>query len=840
MRSIIGTLVKILGTIFLAAIIFTIYYYYSSGLATSFGLKKTILDFNRVVSNKYLGFDLTKFSKYLDVYSLKLNLLNKDSNLPIIRLSLNQKAILFLERQRDIKEKNISSGFSQDLKSTKIKIGLNNLEEFNAKIKIKGDRAMHWSDPKASSYRINLGKENKIFGMKKFSIQKPITRNYTYELLFHKFLERAGHLYLKYFLIDLYINNEKRGIYVVEESFSKELIERQKKRNGPIFSLDESRSNFYPLVNYEAYSAKSWEVENKSLTKRAYAILNKIKNNEIELIDHFDEDKWASYFAIIDVMGTYHGSLSKSVRLYYNPVTAKFEPIGYDAHYGAGDFSDFILFDFLQEGRPNCIYICDEKEWYLKFFRSKTNGLNYNFIKKYIAYLFQYSSENFVQQFLKDNKKDIDNFNQAVYKENSKADQIFYKGIAPFLFDEKFISKRSDLIKRRIDSVRLDQYKFSLDNKKLLVQDNFSQFPIEAQAYECSNKKKLNFFFAGNMKIQWPHDCKKISIIKSKEEEKIIDLKEDISLTQDHKIKKITDFQLLSEHSSVIKKSDDEFEIKSDINIAKNAIIKKNQKFTIKENVNININNNSILVVNGDIYFRGSKNKNIGINSDKTGSIIFNKNRVEMSYVNIQNLGYPKLDGYILYSGLNFIESSANLKNIYIKNNNSEDAINLINSNTYVENMTLENTYSDALDGDFGSLEFKNIKCKNVGNDCLDVSGAKIKGDYLIVAGAKDKGISVGENSKVTIENINVSGAKVGIAVKDGSKAWFSNINLKDNTYDLAAYNKKNEYEPPSMNIEKIKYESKQILQSFNSIVAIDQKKSKGTFDNKFIKSILY
>ena len=188
LKSIIGTLVKILGTIFLAAIIFTIYYYYSSGLATSFGLKKTILDFNRVVSNKYLGFDLTKFSEYLDVYSLKLNLLNKDSNLPIIRLSLNQKAILFLERQRDIKEKNISSGFSQDLKSTKIKIGLNNLEEFNTKIKIKGDRAMHWSDPKASSYRINLGKENKIFGMKKFSIQKPITRNYTYELLFHKFL----------------------------------------------------------------------------------------------------------------------------------------------------------------------------------------------------------------------------------------------------------------------------------------------------------------------------------------------------------------------------------------------------------------------------------------------------------------------------------------------------------------------------------------------------------------------------------------------------------------------------------------------------------------------------
>jgi len=838
LRSFIGALVKILGTISLVGIVFIIYYYYSSGLATSFGLKKTILDFNRVVLNKYIGLDLTKFSEYLDVYSLKLNLLNKDSNLPIIRLDLSQKDILFLERQRN--KKKTYSAFSEGFKSTNIKISLNNLEKIKAKIRIKGDRAMHWKDPKASSYKINLRKENRIFGIKKFSIQKPITRNYTYELLFHKFLQTAGHVHLKYFLVDLFINNEKRGVYVVEESFSKELIERHKKRNGPIFSLDEQSSNFYPSVNYEAYNPRIWDGENKNLTKRAYAILNKIKSNEIELIDHFDEDKWASYFAIIDVMGTYHGSLSKSVRLYYNPVTAKFEPIGYDAHYGAGDFSDFILFDFLQEGRPNCIYICDEKEWYLKFFRSKTNELNYTFIKKYISYLLQYSNKKFVKQFLKDNKKNIDSFNQAIYKENSKTDQIFYKGIAPFLFDKKFISKRSDLIKRRIDSVRLEQYKLSLDNKKLLIQDNSSQFPVEVQAYECSNNKRVNFFFAGSMKVQWPHGCKKISIIKNKEEEKTFNLKEDASLTQDYNIKKITDFQLLSEHSSVIKKSDNEFEIETDINIATNTLIKKNQTFKIKKNVNININNNSTLFINGDIYFRGSKNKNIGINSDKTGSIVFNKNRVEMSYVNIQNLGYPKLNGYILYSGLNFIESSVNLKNIYIKNNNSEDAINLINSNTYVENMTLENTYSDALDGDFGSLEFKNIKCKNVGNDCLDVSGAKIKGDYLIVAGARDKGISVGENSKVIIKNINVSSAKVGIAVKDGSKAWFSNINLKNNTYDLAVYNKKNEYEPPSMNIEKIKYESKQILQSFNSIVVIDQKKLKGIFDNKFIKSILY
>ena len=34
----------------------------------------------------------------------------------------------------------------------------------------------------------------------------------------------------------------------------------------------------------------------------------------------------------MDLTGTYHGSLLKSVKLYYNPTTALFEPIGFDLH----------------------------------------------------------------------------------------------------------------------------------------------------------------------------------------------------------------------------------------------------------------------------------------------------------------------------------------------------------------------------------------------------------------------------------------------------------------------------------------------------------------------------
>ena len=45
--------------------------------------------------------------------------------------------------------------------------------------------------------------------------------------------------------------------------------------------------------------------------------------------------------------------------------------------------------------------------------------------------------------------------------------------------------------------------------------------------------------------------------------------------------------------------------------------------------------------------------------------------------------------------------------------------LNLINSKTFMKNVNFENSLSDALDIDTGTIEFENISCKNIGNDCL-------------------------------------------------------------------------------------------------------------------------
>ena len=78
-----------------------------------------------------------------------------------------------------------------------------------------------------------------IEGMSTFSIQDPITRNYTYEWLFIQNLKFEDVLAPNYFFVNVNINGKEKGIYAIEEHFSKEMIEGKK----------EERELYYPLMS---------------------------------------------------------------------------------------------------------------------------------------------------------------------------------------------------------------------------------------------------------------------------------------------------------------------------------------------------------------------------------------------------------------------------------------------------------------------------------------------------------------------------------------------------------------------------------------------------------------
>ena len=250
-------------------------------------------------------------------------------------------------------------------------------------------------------------------------------RNYIHEWIFHELSKKEDIIKIKYDFINLSINGDDMGLYVIEEGFGKELIERNKRRNGPIFSLDEDVYGQYDDPVFEIYNKKYWlKPENNLILNVASQKLHDFFDNKSSVDEVFDLNKWAAYFAIIDLTANYHGALLKSVKLYYNPLNGLFEPIPYDGHrlkpnyhkYNLG-YDNRILIDIVQNP------VGDEITgftWLRKFFFNDEK-LNKSFYDLYSEYLNKISSEKYIDNFLSDNLMKIDELNSHIY-----ADYFFY------------------------------------------------------------------------------------------------------------------------------------------------------------------------------------------------------------------------------------------------------------------------------------------------------------------------------------------------------------------------------------------------------------------------------
>ena len=175
-------------------------------------------------------------------------------------------------------------------------------------LRLKGDRITHFEEKDKSSYAIKALGVEKIKGIRKFFFIKPRARNYIHEWLLHELAGEFGLSKLKYEFTNLKINGDSQGLYVFEEGFDKDLLERNQRRNGPIFSINEEYSTDIFKTKLELYNKNFWNRnENIKLSNYARNKLEGFLKKKFDLKDTFDLEKWASLFAVADLTYTHHG-----------------------------------------------------------------------------------------------------------------------------------------------------------------------------------------------------------------------------------------------------------------------------------------------------------------------------------------------------------------------------------------------------------------------------------------------------------------------------------------------------------------------------------------------------
>jgi len=221
--------------------------------------------------------------------------------------------------------------------------------KLSVKLRLKGQWTDHLKTEKWS-FKVKIRDGDKLFGMRRFSLQHPLTRSYGVEPAYLSALAKHDIATVRYRFIAVTVNGRDLGIYALEEAIAKEMIENRKRREGVVvrFSSDLHYSPFdhipgrtdlpidsgiggfsaAPVTPYDGSRLRKSEVlSNQFLLARN--MLERFRDGEIAANAIFDLQRWAYFFAVSELMGA--GAMArdwKDRRFLYNPQTRLLEPVG--------------------------------------------------------------------------------------------------------------------------------------------------------------------------------------------------------------------------------------------------------------------------------------------------------------------------------------------------------------------------------------------------------------------------------------------------------------------------------------------------------------------------------
>lgn len=326
--------------------------------------------------------------------------------------------------------------------------------EMPVKIRLKGDWPDHLRGEKWS-YRVKIGEGRAWRGLKTFSLQNPESRNFLMEWLFHQFLHQEDILTTRYDFIHLQLNEQDLGIYALEEHFTSELLEAQHRIPGPLVKLSEAgvweiraaelTLGLEPACELPVFAAATVEAFGEDQVNepifhaqflQAQSLLNQARFRLRPHRELFDLDRAAKRHAATDLFRAFHSLIWHNQRWYFNPITAKLEPLVYDGYPGTdltmqfqGPFSGFQASGLHIDGRYSELM---DAPFY-------TDEL---FLERYYFHLFRYSQPGQVEEFLDSLETDLK------LRETFLQEEFFL-----FKFDREFLLNSARGIRNTLDGL---------------------------------------------------------------------------------------------------------------------------------------------------------------------------------------------------------------------------------------------------------------------------------------------------------------------------------------------------------------------------------------------------
>ncbi len=704
---------------------------------------------------------------------------------------------------------------------------LYNNEFIKAKIRYKGDWLDHLMGG-TPSFRVKLNSKKSWNGLQTFSIQHPKTRGYLMEWVFHEFLKRSDVLTPRYDFIYFKINDNKTEIRAIEEHFTKNLVENQLRREGPIIKLVEDRF-WEGMKRAIKYRRKLADAENKEKAfwsseikpfKEKRTIKNTVLNTEFKIAQNllyqykyglkkpseiFDIDRLAKFLVITDICMAYHSLTWHNQRFYYNPVTSLLEPIGYDGHGSpeAYPLSHPIKAESVYHQTP---YSTEPIE--RVFYDDK-------FIKKYIKYLYEFSQP-----------KNIKSFISQIEEPLRLREKLLQTSKKEYKYNVDDIINRAFKIQESIlpFSNSLQVFRKEINGDSSILQF-YNSHILPLEIVNIGKHKSQNHKEFGKGVIIYPQNQREVpQCLEIKVPSWVthvfyklpgidsIFVKPISSWSSPENWSPRSDLVALSTINKGIYEENNNIIVfpKSDYEITKPLVISHGKKVIIEAGTKFSFSKKGFFFSFSSVDIRGDQDEPVIIESidGKAGSFTVMQAKEKSLFRHVIFKGQNTLNysGWNLSGGVSLYESDCDFIACQFLDNNCEDALNIIRSNFTINKCSFYNIYSDAFDADFCKGQIKNTRFLKVKNDALDFSTSNIEVLNCIMDQIGDKGISAGEQSTLFANKIIVKNANIAFASKDLSTLTLDNIAIQNCKKGIVAYKKKPEYGPAKIVLKKYKF----------------------------------
>ena len=696
---------------------------------------------------------------------------------------------------------------------------------YKAEVRLKGDLYDHWESKNRVSLRVKLKNDKTILGFSAFSIQKPRTRAHPYDYTFQSLVREAGNISPVHKFAYVIVNGERWGVMDIEEHISKELLEKQNRKESIIVRFSNRDKFFYnlrskipyegyrlsdPLIYAHLYSKKSSKGDPHKRKMYSYIVKNRLLDNDI-----YDTDSFSKALIMSLVWNNLHTLASPNSRYYFNPYTLKLEPITTDQSEWFEIQNDNILNSDRFTSNNAEIYLNILKDEFfldrlpknLEIVTKSVSNINDHLLR--VQSLFPVDKkisakiiEDNMKRILNNKEKHLINpVHNIVAKNKIKRENKAIKlpRILPtkeqaseftqHLYIKHYANGTLEIYNLISDNITINSILYngtSFINKDMIIPSYITN----------SNPTTINTEYKGIQDNMFEVNSQYQGFSSS--------TKNDITL-----ISKGTENPLLldtaDEFNFIERLNEKKYEFKQGSWTINKPIIVEGD-LHISPGTNLRFAKNAYIIIKGSLTAIGDDSNPIildAVSDSWKGVYVLNAGKKShLKNVNISNISSLE-DGLLkLTGGITFYKSDVDIENVRIKNVEAEDAINIVESAFSLNSVFIDNTISDGFDSDFSSGSITHSNLSNIGGDALDFSGSNVSIVNTKASNVKDKAVSAGEKSDLNIENSQFINIGIGLASKDGSVVNTSNTSILDyKLYGVMSYIKKDFYGSPKINI---------------------------------------